>query len=61
MRKKPYLIDGIIGNSKMLASLTKDGQLQRLFWPHIDFSQHMNRFYTGINLHDGNDTQFIHE
>ena len=61
MRKKPYLIDGIIGNSKMLASLTKDGQLQRLFWPHIDFSQHMNRFYTGINLHDGNETQFIHE
>ncbi|ALC90866.1 hypothetical protein AM500_14540 [Bacillus sp. FJAT-18017] len=48
MRKKPYLIDGLIGNSKMLASLTKDGQLQRLNWPRIDFPQHLNNFYTGI-------------
>lgn len=61
MRKKPYLIDGIIGNSKMLASLTKDGQLQRLFWPHIDFSQHMNRFYTGIYVEGENETLFMHE
>lgn len=62
MRKKPYLIDGIIGNSKMLVSLTKDGQLQRLFWPHIDFSQHMNRFYTGVHV-DGeeSETVFMHE
>ncbi|WP_053366726.1 glycoside hydrolase family 15 protein [Bacillus sp. FJAT-27245] len=64
MRKKPYLTDAIIGNSKMLATLTKDGQLQRLYWPNIDFPQHANRFYTGIHIDDGEDggtTSFIHE
>lgn len=62
MRKKPYLTDAIIGNSKMLASLTKDGQLQRLFWPNIDFSQHINRYYTGVFVHGGgSETSFMHE
>ncbi|WP_409270237.1 glycoside hydrolase family 15 protein [Neobacillus sp. SCS-31] len=64
MRKKPYLTDAIIGNSKMLATLTKDGQLQRLFWPNIDYPQHANRFYTGIYIDDeggGGTTSFIHE
>ncbi|OCA81496.1 hypothetical protein A8F94_21705 [Bacillus sp. FJAT-27225] len=62
MRKKPYLIDGLIGNSKMLASLTKDGQLQRLNWPRIDFPQHLNNFYTGIYGYDSEKPAcFMHE
>lgn len=39
---KPYLVDAVIGNSKMLASLTKDGRIHRLWWPHIDFPQHVD-------------------
>ncbi|WP_158587474.1 glycoside hydrolase family 15 protein [Neobacillus notoginsengisoli] len=62
MRKKPYLTDAIIGNSKMLASITKDGQLQRLTWPAIDFPQHVNRFYTGVQLSGpDSETDFLHE
>lgn len=62
MRKKPYLTDGIIGNSRMLASLTKDGQLQRLCWPHIDFPQHLNCFFTGVYEKGAEKkTSFLHE
>ncbi|WP_059170660.1 glycoside hydrolase family 15 protein [Bacillus sp. FJAT-27445] len=62
MRKKPYLTDAIIGNSRMLATLTKDGQLQRLSWPNIDFPQHLDRFYTGVyELGTGQGTSFTHE
>jgi glucoamylase len=48
MVKKPYLIDAFIGNSKMLATLDRCGQLHRLWWPHIDFPQHIEETYAGI-------------
>lgn len=48
MPKKPYLIDGVIGNSKMLASLDSRGQLHRLWWPRIDFPQHVDELLAGI-------------
>ncbi|MCL6559643.1 MAG: hypothetical protein K6U74_12765 [Firmicutes bacterium] len=40
----------IIGNSRMLACLRKTGELSRLFWPDIDYGQHLGDFLTGINL-----------
>lgn len=42
--------DGIIGNSRMLGCLTKEGELHRLFWPNIDHMQHINRFDIGLVL-----------
>ncbi len=40
----------IIGNSKMLAALRNNGELIRLFWPAIDYGQHLGRFWPGIKL-----------
>ncbi|WP_235426989.1 glycoside hydrolase family 15 protein [Cohnella kolymensis] len=51
LRKKPYLIDAIAGNSAMLLSLGKTGRLYRLWWPHIDFPQHVDEIRTGLQLH----------
>lgn len=47
---KPYLIDAITGNSRFLASLGRTGRLYRLWWPNIDFPQHLDRIRSGVNL-----------
>jgi len=52
---KPHLIDAIIGNSRMLASLGKTGRLFRLWWPHIDFPQHVDTVCTGIRIEGSSD------
>lgn len=49
LRKKPYLIDAIAGNSAMLASLGNTGRLYRLWWPHIDYPQHVDEIRTGLS------------
>lgn len=45
---KPYVIDAVLGNSRLLATLTGDGILQRLFWPTIDYGQHVYETKAGI-------------
>lgn len=50
--KKPYLIDGIIGNSSMLTSIGSNGQIYRLWWPNIDIPQHIDEMKTGIFIFD---------
>ncbi|WP_380165920.1 glycoside hydrolase family 15 protein [Kroppenstedtia sanguinis] len=50
LEKKPYLIDGVTGNGKMLATYGKDGQLHRLWWPRVDYPQHVDRMWMGIDL-----------
>lgn len=45
---KTYFNDAIIGNSRMLGCLTGNGELVRLFWPHIDYPQHIEKMVTGI-------------
>ena len=38
----------ITGNGRMLACLSPRGQLTRLFWPNIDYGQHMGMFLAGV-------------
>ncbi|MCX7841781.1 MAG: glycoside hydrolase family 15 protein [Clostridia bacterium] len=45
---KTYFNNAIIGNSRMLGCLSDKGELVRLFWPHIDFPQHIDKMKTGI-------------
>lgn len=57
---------GITGNGRLLACFSPSGLLTKLFWPHIDYGQHMGKFFAGIVprynfddthtrwLHDGN-------
>jgi glucoamylase len=47
---KPYINDAIIGNSSMLAALGRTGELYRLWWPHVDYPQHVERMRAGIYL-----------
>lgn len=50
MQNKPFLIDAVLGNSRMLVTLTGDGQIQRLFWPHVDGPQHVARLVGGVSV-----------
>jgi len=39
---------GVIGNSQMLATIGKNGELRNLFWPTIDYPQHILGSLPGI-------------
>jgi GH15 family glucan-1,4-alpha-glucosidase len=52
LKDKPYLIDAIIGNSSILASLGANGRMYRAWWPHIDTPQHIDSIRMGIELED---------
>ena len=45
---KTYFNSLITGNSEMLGCLDENGELVRLFWPDIDYPQHIDRLITGI-------------
>ncbi|OGO81550.1 MAG: glycoside hydrolase [Clostridiales bacterium GWC2_40_7] len=45
---KTYFNNGIIGNSSMLGCITDTGELVRLYWPNIDYPQHLDKFLTGL-------------
>jgi hypothetical protein len=44
----PVMPGGITGNSKMLAAINANGGLLRLFWPNIDWGQHMGVLKAGL-------------
>lgn len=53
---KPYINNAVIGNGSMLGCITETGELIRLYWPEIDYSQHIEKMLTGffsINDHTG--------
>ncbi|OPX84169.1 MAG: Glucoamylase precursor [Pelotomaculum sp. PtaB.Bin104] len=42
--------EAIIGNSRMLVSIRNNGEIYRLFWPQIEYGQHLGHFWPGIRL-----------
>lgn len=59
--KKPYLVDAVIGNSRLLATLGRTGKLYRLWWPNIDTPQHVDAMRVGIQLAGSNVEWFDEE
>lgn len=62
-KSRPEMPEAIIGNSKMLACLRKNGELFKLFWPGIDYGQHLGHFWPGLRLafHEGQSfTKWFH-
>ncbi|MHB9143757.1 MAG: glycoside hydrolase family 15 protein [Symbiobacteriia bacterium] len=50
LRAKPLLIDAVTGNGHLLLTLGRTAEPYRLFWPHIDYGQHLDRWLEGIWL-----------
>lgn len=46
---QPVMPGGVVGNGKMLATIRTNGELHRLFWPQIDWGQHMGILMVGIH------------
>ncbi|NQS75046.1 MAG: hypothetical protein HQP61_01190 [Peptococcaceae bacterium] len=46
----PEMPVAIIGNSKMLACHRENGEIFKLFWPHIEYGQHLGHFWPGIRI-----------
>ncbi|MDD2553437.1 MAG: glycoside hydrolase family 15 protein [Desulfotomaculaceae bacterium] len=42
--------EAITGNSKMLVCHRGNGEIFRLFWPHIEYGQHLGHFWPGIRV-----------
>jgi glucoamylase len=47
-RRVPHLPSAIIGNGEVLATLSARAEIERLFWPHIDWGQHLGEFRLGV-------------
>lgn len=45
---KPYINNAVIGNGSMLGCVSESGELIRLYWPEIDFPQHLEKMLTGF-------------
>ena len=49
---KPYVIDAITGNGKILAQYSATGELVRLFFPRIDQYQIIDRHWLGVKYNE---------
>lgn len=45
---KPLVVDAITGNSRMLVTLDRRGEVHHLFWPDIDREQQVGRVLLGV-------------
>jgi glucoamylase len=59
MKYWPSDYAAIVGNSKILCVLSHAGLPIRLFWPNIDFGQHIDRFRVALTLDDDRDPLWI--
>ena len=50
--KRKYLNDAIIGNRKMIASLSSKGELLRLSYPTADYRQFIDYYEMGVKVND---------
>ncbi|HLN65336.1 MAG TPA: glycoside hydrolase family 15 protein, partial [Symbiobacteriaceae bacterium] len=60
MRERPAVAAALTGNSRLLATYSGQGELQALYWPHIDFGQHVYALLLGLRSGEG-PTQWLHE
>lgn len=59
---KPYINNAVVGNGSMLGCITETGELIRLYWPEIDFPQHLEKMLTGFfDITEANGTIWFSE
>lgn len=51
-RRRPHLASAIVGNGSVLATLSRKGEIERLFWPHVDWGQHLGEIRLGMAFED---------
>ena len=41
---KPHIVNAVIGNRKMLAVMSYNGKMERLWWPRMDEFQQLDEW-----------------
>ena len=55
-----FFNNAIVGNNNIVASFTKNGELQRLCFPQIDGRQFIDFFHTGVKVNNS-DIIYLHQ
>ena len=55
-----YLNEAIIGNKKIIATFTSEGEMQRIYFPSRDNKQYINYFHTGVKINES-DLIYLHD
>ncbi|MGE5672434.1 MAG: glycoside hydrolase family 15 protein [Mycobacterium leprae] len=50
MRQCPSVAAAVVGNSRLLATYSARGELEALYWPHIDYGQHVHEMLCGLEV-----------
>lgn len=58
-RRSAYLPSAVLGNGALLVTLSARGELERLFWPHVDRDQHLGELRLAVS--DGQRTLWLDE
>jgi glucoamylase len=58
-RRTAFLPSAVLGNGSLLATLSARGELERLFWPHVDRDQHLGELRLAVS--DGERTLSLDE
>src|SRR5205814_2573479 len=52
-RRVPHLPSAVLGNGAVLATVSARGEVERLYWPHIDAGQHLGELRLGALARGG--------
>ncbi|MFO7295633.1 MAG: glycoside hydrolase family 15 protein [Clostridia bacterium] len=58
---KPTLASAVIGNRRMLASMTSNGQIHRLWWPRLDVYQQVEEWNFAISIEGYTNLLWLHD
>ena len=50
--KTKYFNDAIIGNKNIRATISKRGEILRLYYPYIDYRQFIDELMVGLKIND---------
>ena len=59
--QKAYVTNAVIGDGRMLATLSRTGELERVYWPTIDGEQYVRRLWLGWREDVNGQLQWLHE
>jgi glucoamylase len=51
-RRLAYRPAAVLGNGSLLVTVSARGELERLFWPHVDHGQHLGELRLGLERED---------
>lgn len=58
---KPALANAVLGNRRMLTTMTSNGQIQRLWWPRLDVYQHIEEWNFAISIEGYSNLLWLHD